>query len=88
MSDRISIAIADGVADVRLTRSDKMNALDPAMFGALAETCDRLGKERGRGPCPGRTPILRRSRHEHLSHAQGWLNRRLETCIQGNAPAR
>ena len=49
MSDRISIAIADGMADVLLTRSDKMNVLDPAMFDALAETCDRLCKKRGRG---------------------------------------
>jgi hypothetical protein len=46
MSDRISIAIAD----VLLTRLDKMSVLDPAMFDALAETCDRLGKKRGRGP--------------------------------------
>ena len=49
MSDRISIAIADGMADVLLTRLDKMNVLDPAMFDALAETCDRLCEKRGRG---------------------------------------
>jgi enoyl-CoA hydratase/carnithine racemase len=47
MNDRIAIKIADGVADVRLTRADKMNALDPAMFEALIAACDRLGKERG-----------------------------------------
>jgi enoyl-CoA hydratase/carnithine racemase len=47
MNDRISIEIANGVADVRLIRADKMNALDPAMFEALIGACDRLGKERG-----------------------------------------
>jgi enoyl-CoA hydratase/carnithine racemase len=47
MTDRVAIDIADGVADVRLTRADKMNALDPAMFEALRAACDRLGTERG-----------------------------------------
>ena len=42
MRDRISIDIADHIADVRLVRSDKMNALDPAMFDALAEAGDVL----------------------------------------------
>jgi enoyl-CoA hydratase/carnithine racemase len=37
MNDRVSIAISDGVADVRLNRPDKMNALDPAMFAGIAE---------------------------------------------------
>jgi enoyl-CoA hydratase/carnithine racemase len=45
MTDRISIDLADGVADVRLTRADKMNALDPAMFEALVAACNRLGNE-------------------------------------------
>jgi enoyl-CoA hydratase/carnithine racemase len=47
MNDRIAVKISDGVADVRLARADKMNALDPAMFEALNDTCDRLGRERG-----------------------------------------
>ena len=38
MSDRVSCTIVDGVADVRLTRADKLNALDPAMFDALIST--------------------------------------------------
>mgnify|MGYP001765902107 CR=1 FL=1 len=46
MTDRITIAIADGVADVRLTRADKMNALDPAMFQALADAAARLKGEK------------------------------------------
>ncbi len=35
MSDRVSITIENHIADVRLTRPDKMNALDPAMFQAI-----------------------------------------------------
>ena len=45
--DRIRVTIADGVADVRLVRADKMNALDFAMFDALTATCDRLKSEKG-----------------------------------------
>ena len=37
MSDRVRIDVADGVAHVRLNRPDKMNALDGAMFAAIAE---------------------------------------------------
>lgn len=33
---RVSIMLSDGVADVRLTRSDKMNALDPDMFRGIS----------------------------------------------------
>jgi enoyl-CoA hydratase/carnithine racemase len=47
MEDRISVSISDGVADVRLARADKMNALDAAMFEALVATSDRLSRERG-----------------------------------------
>lgn len=47
MQDRVTVSIARGVADVRLNRPDKMNALDGAMFEALVETGRGLGKERG-----------------------------------------
>src|ERR1700743_1442822 len=47
MEQRVSVSITDGVADVRLVRADKMNALDAAMFEALVATTDRLGKEKG-----------------------------------------
>jgi len=40
--DRISVTLENGVADVRLIRVDKMNALDDAMFSALIETGERL----------------------------------------------
>jgi len=47
MEQRVSISITDGVADVRLVRGDKMNALDAAMFDALVGATDRLNKEKG-----------------------------------------
>ena len=47
MNDRISVDIQDGVADVRLIRADKMNALDNAMFDALIQTGERLKTEPG-----------------------------------------
>lgn len=40
--DRVRITVADGIADVRMTRADKRNALDMAMFGALADAGDYL----------------------------------------------
>lgn len=46
MEQRVSISIADGVADVRLVRADKMNALDAAMFEALVAATERLSKEK------------------------------------------
>src|SRR3977135_203302 len=47
MDDRVSVSMSDGVADVRLVRADKMNALDAAMFEALVATTERLSKEKG-----------------------------------------
>lgn len=42
MSERVLVSVADGVADVRLNRPEKMNALDPAMFAALVEAGEGL----------------------------------------------
>ena len=42
MNDRVAISVADHVADVRLTRADKMNAIDPAMFEGIAAAIDAL----------------------------------------------
>lgn len=39
---RIAVTIEDGVAEVRLDRPEKLNALDPAMFAALIEAGERL----------------------------------------------
>lgn len=60
---RVTTAMEDGVADVRLARADKLNALDPAMFAELAATIERLGTTpglravvlsgEGRGFCAG-----------------------------------
>src|ERR1700760_64948 len=47
MEQRVSITITDGVADVRLVRPDKMNALDAAMFEALVGATERLASESG-----------------------------------------
>ncbi|KIZ32464.1 crotonase/enoyl-CoA hydratase family protein, partial [Rhodopseudomonas palustris] len=47
MDDRVAVTITDGVADVRLVRADKMNALDAAMFEALVKTTERLASEKG-----------------------------------------
>ena len=47
MQDRIRLTIDLGVADVRLNRPDKMNALDPAMFRAIAEAGARLRRDPG-----------------------------------------
>jgi enoyl-CoA hydratase/carnithine racemase len=47
MDDRVSISISAGIADVRLVRADKMNALDAAMFDALVAASGRLAREKG-----------------------------------------
>jgi len=48
VSDRISVSLGDdGVADVRLNRPDKLNALDAEMFEALVGAGDALARERG-----------------------------------------
>ena len=47
MSDRVLISITDGVADVTFNRADKRNALDNAMFTAIAEAGEQLKSEPG-----------------------------------------
>ena len=47
MNDRVKVTVEGGVADVRLVRADKMNALDDAMFEALIATGERMKTERG-----------------------------------------
>ncbi|MBM3684833.1 MAG: crotonase/enoyl-CoA hydratase family protein [Actinobacteria bacterium] len=63
MGDRISVRVDGGVADVRLDRPEKINALDAGMFRALIETGDALAADpsvravvlsgNGRGFCAG-----------------------------------
>jgi len=44
---RVSITFEHGVADVRLVRADKLNALDPEMIEALAAAIDQLNARAG-----------------------------------------
>jgi enoyl-CoA hydratase/carnithine racemase len=44
---RVTIDLDGGVADVRLTRPDKLNALDPTMFAAIADAIERLAATSG-----------------------------------------
>lgn len=63
MQDRVRTDIVDHVAHVRMVRSDKMNALDDAMFEALANAGAQLARAEdvravvlsgvGRGFCAG-----------------------------------
>jgi enoyl-CoA hydratase/carnithine racemase len=45
MSDRVTIRVEGGVADVRLNRPDKLNALDTDMFLALVDAGARVGRD-------------------------------------------
>ncbi len=63
MTDLVTIEIVEGVADVRLNRPDKYNALSPEMFRSLVDAGERLAELRelravvlsgnGRGFCAG-----------------------------------
>lgn len=60
---RVTVSVSEGVADVRMNRPDKLNALDQAMFVAIAEAGSRLAADpsvravvlsgEGRGFCAG-----------------------------------
>jgi enoyl-CoA hydratase/carnithine racemase len=47
MSGVVTIALHDHVADVRLNRPDKMNAVDPAMWQALSAAGELLAETKG-----------------------------------------
>lgn len=42
----MTIAVDNGVAQLRLNRPEKMNALDSAMFQALLDAAERLRRDR------------------------------------------
>jgi enoyl-CoA hydratase/carnithine racemase len=45
VSDRVRITIIDGVADVVLTRPEKRNAFDDAMFAAITDASAALATD-------------------------------------------
>ena len=45
MSERVSCTIEGGIADVRLTRPEKRNALDQEMFSAILAAAERVGAD-------------------------------------------
>jgi len=45
VEERVRIDLKDGVADVRLVRADKLNAVDLAMFVALVEAGKQLARD-------------------------------------------
>ncbi len=47
MSDRVTISVSGGIADVRFNRADKRNALDGEMFAAIVGAGERLKTEPG-----------------------------------------
>lgn len=63
MNDRVATTITNQIADVRLSRADKMNAIDPAMFAAIGAAIDSLSDRKdirgvvlsgeGKGFCAG-----------------------------------
>lgn len=46
--DRVVLEMADRIANVRLSRPERMNALDDAMFAALAEVIDAIASSDAR----------------------------------------
>jgi enoyl-CoA hydratase/carnithine racemase len=46
MSERVVYSITDGVADVRLNRPDKMNAIDGAMFEGLSSVGKSISRDK------------------------------------------
>lgn len=46
-ADRVTVQVTDGIADVRLVRPDKRNALDRQMFAAIAAAGDHVKSSSG-----------------------------------------
>lgn len=44
--DRVAVQVTNGVAEVRLNRPDKMNAIDGRMFASIVAAGDRVGADR------------------------------------------
>ena len=71
---RVSITMSDGIADVRLVRADKMNALDAAMFertGRHHRAARPRKRAAGGGIVRGGAGVLRRPRHGTVCGHEG-----------------
>lgn len=89
MEPRVTITIEDGVADIRLNRPDKMNALDHEMFEAIAECGAQLAATKGlrvvvlsgagRAFCAG----LDRSEFDRMTSGEATIARDLERRSHG-----
>jgi enoyl-CoA hydratase/carnithine racemase len=77
-SDRLTLTMADGIAEVALNRPDKLNAMDEAMFDALSTAGRELARRdglravilrgEGRGFCAGIDTALL------MQFATGWTS--------------
>jgi len=96
MSERISVRVNDGIADVRMVRAEKMNALDDAMFTALIDTGEKLKLDHslrvivlsgeGRAFCAGLdVSNFARMRNREPASDHSAVNRSLATRTHGVA---
>lgn len=94
MKNRIDITIENGVADVRLIRADKMNALDSDMFDALVAASETVSKDKsvrcvvlsgdGRAFCAG---LDMGSIGDMVADSEGDLNGRQPLATRTHGPA-
>ena len=88
MSDLVTIDMQDGVADVRLNRPDKYNALSPEMFRAIVDAGEQLAEAKelravvlsgnGRGFCAGLDMASMQGMAETSNETPGTLLRKDE----------
>ena len=67
VDNRVTINIVDGIADVRMNRADKRNALDNAMFTSLA-----AAQRHSRSGVVGRGRFLLRWARLWIFSSDGW----------------
>jgi enoyl-CoA hydratase/carnithine racemase len=78
MSDRVSIAIdAEGIADVRLNRPDKLNACDLELIEALGSAGSELAKSRSLRAGGGPPDAIRAAKRLLGESEQGAIQDRL-----------
>ena len=68
---RVSITMeGNGVAQVRLTRGDKLNALDPAMFDAIEDAGHQLRADKMATACLGSRKFWDEYRLQNNTHVR------------------